>query len=164
MVKTARFSRSAGSSQISVTLSGFYCDEQMILSNLTSTDYQEYNGELIEYSCLFAGAISNDNYVANTESISLGIENSAAAIYTTCTPFAKDYAEGQTSFTFGTTCYSDDPERYKLRLYGGGVKPAFTKGKAISPLAKRMKPIPEMNIVSYTSELDDDSFSTVATT
>ena len=162
VVKTARFSRSAGSSQVSVTLSGFYCYEQMILSNLTSTDYQEYNGELIEYSCLLAGAISNDNYVANTESISLGIENSAAAIYTTCTSFAKDYAEGQTSFTFGTTCYSDDPERYKLRLYGGGVKPAFTKGKAISPLAKRMKPVPVMNIISYTSELDDDNFMTIA--
>ena len=44
------------------------------------------------------------------------------------------------------------------------MKPVFTKGTAISPKAKRMKPIPEMNIVSYTSELDDDNFSSVANT
>lgn len=155
VVKTARLSKSAGASQVGVTLSGFYCDESMKLSNLTSTDYQEYNGEIVEFSCLFAGDISNENYVANTESISLGIENSAAAIYTTCTPFAKDYSEGQTSYTFGTTCYSDDPDRYKTRLYGGGVRKS---GTDISPGAKRMKPIPEMNIISYTSELDDDAF------
>lgn len=159
VVKTARLSKSSGTSQVSVTLSGLYCDEQMTLSDLDATDYQEYTGEIVEYSCLFAGAVDNDNYVANTESISLGIENSAAAIFTTCTPFAKDYCEGQTSLTFGTTCYSDDPQRYKTRLYGGGVRKT---GSTMSPGAKRMKPIPEMNIISYTSELDDDAFATIA--
>lgn len=161
VVKTARFSKSAGASQVGVTLSGFYCDEQMVLDNLDSTDYKEYEGELVEFSCLFAGDVTDDNYVANTESISLGIENSAAAIYTTCTPFAKDYCEGQTSYTFGTTCYSDDPDRYKVRLYGGGVRKQEkgSTARTLSPGSKRMKPISQMNIISYTSELDDDAFA-----
>ena len=164
VVKTARFSRAGGSSQVSVTLNGFYCDEQMTLDNYDSTDYQEYMGEIVEFSCMFIGSVSNDNYVANTESITLGIENSAAAIYTTCTPFAKDYCEGQTSYTFGTTCYSDDPDRYKTRVYGGGqpVTPRSSTKITVSPKAKRMKPIPAINIISYTSEMDDDDFANTA--
>lgn len=159
VVKTVRFSMSGGASQVSVTMNGFYADEQTVLSDLVSTDYQEYNGEIVEFSCMFAGAISDDNYVANTESITLGIENSAAAIYGTCTPFAVDYCEGQTSFTFGTTCYSDDPLRYKARLYGGGVRKINGAG-TMNPGIKRMKPIPTINIISYTSEMDDDAFGT----
>lgn len=158
VVKTVRFSRAGGASQVSVTMNGIYADEKMVLGDLELTDYQEYTGEIVEFSCLFVGDVSSDNYVANTESISLGIENSVAAIYSTCTPFAVDYCEGQTSYTFGTTCYSDDPLRYKARLYGGGER-AINGAGTVSPKAKRMKPIPTLNIISYTSEMDDDAFA-----
>lgn len=156
VVKTARFSKAAGASQVGVSLSGFYATEETTLGDLATTDYQEYTGELVEFSCMFAGPIDGDNYVANTESLSLGIENSASAIFSTCTPFASDFAEAQTSYTFGTTAYSNDPLRYKMRMYGGGLR-AGTSG-TVRPKAKGMRPIPEVHLASYTGELDDMEF------
>lgn len=157
VVKTARFSKAAGASQLNVTLSGFYANEEMSSDKLNATDYQEYAGDLMEFQCMFIDSISSDNYVANTESLSLAIENSAAAIYSTCTPFASEFSEGQTSFSFGTTCYSNDPSHYKRRVYSGGYD-----NKTLKPMSKGMKPIPKVLLATYTGNVSADTSSDVA--
>lgn len=143
VVKTLRFSKSAGASQVQVSMSGLYANEHMILGDLTATDYEEYGGHLVEFQCMFVG----DEYVANTESLSVGVENSASAVYTTCTPIASNYAESQTSLTFTTMCYANDPMRYRTRMYSGG-----SDRTALYPYHKNMTPIPSVSLKSYNAE------------
>lgn len=161
VVKSIRFSRSAADSPLNVTMSGFYADEQTALKNLINTDYQEYTGSLVEFSCMFIGEVSNENYVANTESLTIGIENGASAVYSVCSPFASSYAENQTSVSFGTTAYSNDPMRYKMRVYGGG-ETATPTNDVYRPRSKGMTPIPLVNIVAYNGMAEGDA-SNIAT-
>lgn len=148
VVRALRFSKTGGASQINVTLTGFYADESIVLDDLDATDYQPYNGQLVEYSCMFIGDISDDNYVANTESISISIENSASTIYSVCSPISSEYHEGASAYTFGTTTYSNDPLKYKTRVYSGGYS-----NKPLRPMHKGLRPIPLINIASYNGEL-----------
>jgi hypothetical protein len=152
--KSITFARSAGSSQVQVTMSGFYASEEMTLGTFASTDYKAYEGNLVEYSCLFMGS----DYVANTESLTVSIDNSAEAIYNVCSPFAQQYTEGITDYTFSTTAYSNDPSHYKQRVYSGGqtVDPMPT-----SPMCKGMAPLDGMSIKSMNLSCDNgDSWST----
>lgn len=147
--KSITFSRSAGSSQMQVSMSGFYADEQMVLGNWNMTDFRQYAGNLVEYACLFIGDYTVDtNYVANTESLTVSIDNSAEAVYNTCTPFAKEYYEGLTTYSFSTTAYSNDPDHYKRRVYTGG------HALADMPLSKGLAPVNLMHILSYNAEVD----------
>jgi len=155
VVKTVRFSKSAGASQVQVSMSGLYANEHMVLGDLEATDYTEYNGHLVEFQCMFA----DDEYVANTESLSVGVENSASAIYTTCTPIASNFAESQTSITFGTMCYANDPTRYRTRMYSGGRSKT-----ADYPNHKNLGPISSVKLKSYNAEsvtYDNDGGCTV---
>lgn len=151
--KSATFARSAGSSQVQVTMSGFYANESMILGNLPSTDYKAYAGHLVEYSCLFI----DDEYVANTESLAVSIDNSAEAIYNVCSPFAKQYVEGITNYTFSTTAYSNDPSHYKQRVYSGGQT---MDNMPESPMCKGMAPLDSLAIKSMNKGCDTGSWST----
>lgn len=147
VVKTIRFSKSAGASQVNVSMNGFYADEHMVLHDTDMpTLYQDYNGSLVEFECMFIGDVSKDAYVANTESLSVGIENSASSVFTTCTPIASNFSESQTSYSFGTMAYSNDPEKYKKRLYNGG------DGTKLYPAHKGLKPISTIKLASYSSE------------
>ena len=147
------FARASGSSQTQVTMSGFYADEVMELGTWGKTDYQEYKGNLVEYSCLFIGDYDDeDNYVANTESLSISIDNSAEAIYNVCTPIAQQYSEGLTNYTFSTTAYANDPSHWEQRVYSGGVS-----NTANRPWKKGMAPVPLMHILSYNKEVDLES-------
>lgn len=148
--KTLRMSKSGGSSQLSISISGFYANESLDKSTLSSTDYQEYNGNLTEFSCMFIGDVANKNYVANTESLNIAIENSAAAIYATCSAMARNYCEGQTSYSFGTTSYANDPAKYLQRMYSGGKNNTETK-----PRNKKMGPIKTIHLVSFDEEIDE---------
>lgn len=144
------FARASGSSQTQVTMSGFYADESMELGVWNATDYQDYRGNLVEYSCLFIGNYANeDNYVANTESLSISIDNSAEAIFNVCTPIAQQYLEGVTNYTFSTTAYANDPSHWEQRVYSGGVS-----NTATYPWKKGMAPVPLMHILSYNSTVE----------
>lgn len=146
------FARASGSSQMQVNMSGFYADEKMELGTLTATDYQPYAGNLGEYSCLFIGEYTDeDNYVANTESLSISIDNSAEAIYNICTPIAKQFSEGITNYTFSTTAYANNPTHWEERVYSGGVS-----NDATYPWRKGLAPVPLMHILSYNEEVDMD--------
>lgn len=154
--KSVSFSMSAGSSAMSVTMSGFYTDEKMYKDSIGTTDYQEYEGDLVEFSCLFVGDAECGNYVANTDSLSISIDNSSAAVYSTCTPFAAEYYEGVTQYTFGTSCYSNDPSKYKQRLYSGGYNNSF-----LYPQSKNLAPIPKLTVAAYSLAMKDGYGDTV---
>ena len=153
VVRNISFSKASGTSQLQVTMTGFYTDERMYKGDLDATDYKEYSGKLSEYMCMFVGSISDDHYVANTESLEFSIENNSDAIYNTCSPFAKLYYEGRTNCTFGTTCYSNNPSNYKQRVYSGGFD-----DKQLRPLAKGLKPIPLITLAAYDKSIRDDDY------
>lgn len=143
------FSRTSGTSQMNVEMSGFYTDEVMTKGRFGATDYQPYQGNLVEYSCLFIGSVADSNYVANTESLSITIDNQSEAVYNICTPIAKEYVENITNYTFSTTAYSNDPSHWEQRVYSGGFD-----NTALRPMTKGLKPIETMHIVSYDQTVD----------
>lgn len=155
--KSFRFSKSEGSSQVNVTMTGFYADEKMVTGELSSTDYQDYTGALTEWMCMY---ISDDgtnyDYMANTDNLGVSVENNAAGVFNTCSPFAKNYYEGLSNFSFTTSCYSTNPDQYKKRLYYGGYKGwtgstdnATGQPLTARPQAKGMRPLPYIKLLSY---------------
>lgn len=147
VAKSIRISRSSGNSQATVTISGFGRKDTMDVSNLESTDFKEYEGSLAEFSCMFIG----DDYVANVESLTIGIDINSAALYTTCTPFAVGYNVGTVSNQFGFTCYSNDPLRYKALVYTGGqdASKANISGTMYAPMCKNKAPVPLINLRTF---------------
>lgn len=156
VVRNVSFSKAAGTSQLQVTMTGFYVDEVMFKGDLDATDYKEYEGKLSEYMCMFVGGVSTDNYVANTESLEFSIENNSDAIYNTCSPFAGLYYEGRANCTFGTTCYSNNPSNYKQRVYSGGFR-----NDVLRPMAKGLKPIPLVTLAAYDKSIRDPEYMDV---
>lgn len=159
VVNTISFSRSASTSQYQVQMSGTYANEEMKLGTLPETDYKEYNGELVEYSCVAVAddadsEIDGATYIANTDSISVSIQNNTNMVFNTCTPFATQYYEDRNQFQISTSCYSTDPQAYKTRMYSGG----FTNEK-LKPMSKGLKPMEKMYIISFNGEVDEDKVS-----
>lgn len=120
--ESIRFSQASGNSQMNVTMTGFYVNEEMHRVALNATDYEDYENTdgLAEYFCLFLDKFVDPYYVANTESVGLDINLSTAPIANTCCPFSQQFYEGYTTFQFNTTCWANDPKRYKERMYRGG--------------------------------------------
>ena len=159
VVSSISFSRSASTSQYQVQMSGTYATEKMTLGNLDETDYQPYEGELVEYSCVAVAdsadsTIDGATYIANTDSISISIQNNTNMVYNTCTPFATQYYEDRNQFQISTSCYSTDPEAYKTRMYSGG----YDSSKR-APMSKGLKPMEKMFIISFNGEVDENKVS-----
>jgi hypothetical protein len=165
VVNSISFSRSSSTSQYQVQMSGFYATEEMVLGELGETDYKKYDGQLVEYSCVL---LTDRNYdrtpvgvekyaVTNTDSVSVTISNGTTPVYNTCTPFAGQYYEDRVKFQISTSCYSTDPETYKTRMYSGGYDKTARK-----PLSKGSKPLSEMRIVTFDSEISSDYFDSAA--
>ena len=155
--KTMTISRSAGSSQFQVTMSGFYADESMEKGSLGKTDYQPYAGNLVEYSCLYTGGngatgLDDCSYVANTEALTIAIDNAADAIYNVCCPFPTQYSEGVTTYTFSATSYRNAPSNWEQRVYSGGFD-----NTRLSPMCKGMRPLDKAFILSYDKDCTDGS-------
>lgn len=160
VVNTISFSRSASTSQYQVQMSGTYANEEMTLGDLEETDYQSYDGELVEYSCVSIADKAEDefkhsNYVANTDSISVSLQNNTNMVFNTCTPFATQYYEDRNQFQISTSCYSTDPKAYKTRMYSGG----YANDK-MKPMSKGLKPMEKMFISTFDkdcAEVDGDT-------
>ena len=154
IVQQIAFSRGASSAQYQVQLSGVYVDEEFDVDDLNyELDWKDYAPELTEYSCLFQGnSVSNDTYVANTESISIQIGNNADAVYNVCTPFSSIYYEGNSQFQFSTTMYSWNPEIWRLRANSGGVD-----NERMKPAAKNLKPMDDITVASYNTSIHDNT-------
>ena len=154
VVRNFRVSKASNTSQINIEMTGFYANEVMVEGYLPTTDYQAYDGQLSEYMCMFTADdnVNVDNqysYVANTDSLSLGVSNNADAIYTTCSPFAKNYYEGTSDFEFSTSCWSNDIHRYKTRLYKGGKQYTGAVNNTYYPQTKNLAPLPGIKLYSY---------------
>lgn len=152
VVNTISFSRSASTSQYQVQMSGTYANEKMTLGDLGVTDYQPYDGELVEYSCVSIADDASDDfakskYVANTDSISVSLQNNTNMVFNTCTPFATQYYEDRNQFQISTSCYSTDPKAYKTRMYSGG----YTNEK-LKPMSKGLKPMEKMFISTFNED------------
>ena len=159
VVSSISFSRSASTSQYQVQMSGTYATEMMTLGDLGETDYQPYNGELVEYSCVAVAdsadsKIDGATYVANTDSISVSIQSNTNMVFNTCTPFAAQYYEDRGQFQISTSCYSTDPEVYKTRMYSGGHDSSKR-----APMSKGLKPMEKMFIISFNGEVDENKVS-----
>lgn len=171
VIRNVRMAKASNTSQVNVTFTGFYSNEELVEGTLDTTDFVPYDGKLAEYMCMYTTDNDNPNtatdyaYVANTDSLELSIGNNLDAIFTTCSPFAKNYFEGVSDFAFSTSCYSDDPERYKLRVYGGGskVKPTATNGNTYVPATKGLTPLKGIKLCTYdgvaTDSTDDEPTS-----
>lgn len=170
VIRNMKVSKSSSSSQVNVTFTGFYASEKMVEGNLPYTDYKMYDGQLAEYMCMFTSdstptSSSDYEYVANTDSLDLTISNNVEAIYTTCSPFAKNFYEGVASFDFSTSCWSNDIHRYKTRVYGGGIETTRKEGSnGYLPMTKQLKPLKGIRLYTYDGTLDDmDGESVVST-
>lgn len=162
VIRSIKISKSTTTSQVNVTLSGFYSNEFMVEGHLPMTDYQGYDGQLAEYMCMFTadGNVESDgqySYVANTDSLELTVTNNIEAIYTTCSPFAKNFYEGIAAFDFSTSCWSNDIHRYKTRVYGGGSQaPESPVGSnRYVPMTKHLSPLKGIRLCTYDGTLDD---------
>lgn len=158
VVKSMRFSMSAGASQWSVSISGFNTQERFWMGKLSSTDYRAHDGQLVEFACLFqgTGTTGSDTYIANCSALQMSVENNAEVIDATCTPFSPAYLEGKTNYAFSTSVYSNNPKVFKQRLYTGGQDvtedmPGYDQADEYlkSPLCKNLAPMDGMKVVSY---------------
>ncbi len=147
VAKSIRISRSSGSSsKATVTISGAAKKPKTELGNF-STTFKEYSGHLVEFACMFYG----DEYVANVESMTIGIDTGANVRRSTCTPFPVGYYEDKTSFQFGMTTYANDPKRYMLRVYTGGQDPekSALSTNVYGPMCKNKVPCPRISMKSF---------------
>lgn len=157
IVQSVKFSMSAGSSQVNVTMSGKFADIECDYGNLATTDYKEYNGELVEFSCMFIGTQMNDDtYVSMIDSLSVGVDNNADMLYTTCSAFGVDYYEGVSNFSFSASGYANDPERFKRRAFSGGQTNTPTQ-----PMAKGLRPCADIYLASYNESVRDDGYDDI---
>ena len=158
VARSVTFSKASGSSQTQVTISGFYGFNESYIGQIEHLDYERYTDvNLMEYMCLFIGGLEDDNYIANTESLTISIDNSAEAIYNICSPFPGEYIEGVTNYTFSTVALANDPRHYRLRLNSGGKDNTH-----YYPMSKGLAPISEMHMISYNEEAREHDNSRVA--
>lgn len=149
VVQSISFARSATSSQYQVSMSGVYADEVMTVGELDSTDWNDYDGKQVEFSCVMLGDnIETATYVANTDSTSISITNNVSLVHNTCTPFATQYYEDRNQFQISTSCYSTDPTVYKTRVYSGG-----SDNTAKAPKSKNLTPLKKMFVASFDKDL-----------
>lgn len=162
VAKSIRFSRSSGASRTTVTISGFYMDEVVTLREKAASLYEDYEGQLVEFSCLFKGDVSNDAYMANVESITVGLDIGTNPVYTVCRGTPVTYYSGKCDVQLGMTAYSDDFERYRALVMGGGTKTTAVSGSAYRFMCKQKRPMPEMTVASFIECRDEgESFEDV---
>lgn len=154
VINSVSLSMSASSSKISVSLGGVFADARILVDGLDATDYRCYTDEAIaQWACL----VVDGEYMEVVDDMSVAAGNGAAMVYTTCSPFAREYYEGGSTYTFSARCYSNDPRRLQLRhLYGGYVgdlDPAFGTRKKFCPAAKGLSPARRIDIYSYDKSL-----------
>lgn len=156
VAKSIRFSRSSGASRTTVTISGFYMDEQVTLSTSDRSMYDEYDGHLVEFSCLFQGDISDANYMANVESITVGLDIATSPNYTVCRGTSVGYNIGKADIQLGMTAYANDFERYRALVMGGGTKTTNVSGSTYKFMCKQKRPLDRMTVASYTECRDEE--------
>lgn len=162
IMKSCRISQASGSGKMTATFSGYFADSETVLGSISDLGYKEFEGQNVEWSCMFIGS----NYVANVESLTLSIDNGAGMQYTTCKSTAVNFYESQSSFQFGMTCYSNDFKRYKALVYTGGQSANMAaSGNTYRNMCKNKHPIPKLSMRSFNTcheSTDKDIDATIA--
>jgi len=149
VINTAKFSQDASAgSPMQLTLSGVYAWQDSDDSPLPATDFIPFSGDVTQFACL---QVPPGEDVANVEKLDFQIANSMAIVPNICSRMGHAYYEGPTKVTGSFTVYGNRREWWH-RFYSGG----FDKNTN-SPMAKGLRPIPEMAIVSnYSGDLGTD--------
>lgn len=162
VIRSVSFSMSSSTSMVNVSINGAFASAGIMLDDLDRTDYEPFDDtNQVQWSCLTI----DDEYMALVDSLSVNVGNSAAMQYSTCCPFAQEYFEGASSFTFSASCYSNNPDRFQLRPFAGGQKPT-SKGNVYRPMTKGLKPAETVTILAYSGEggCDNDTDAYTAIT
>lgn len=154
VAKSIRFSRSSGAARTTVTISGFYSDEKTELGDY-GTFYEDYDGHLVEFSCLFKGEAESANYMANVESITIGLDIGTNPNYTTCRGTSVGYYGGKADIQLGMTAYANDFLRYRALVMGGGSKTTEISSNVYRFMCKGKRPMPLMTVASFTECRDE---------
>lgn len=161
VAKSIRFSRSSGASRTTVAISGFYMDEEVTLSASDTSMFKEYEGGLVEFSCLFQGAVSDAAYMANVESITVGLDIGTSPNYTVCRGTSVGFNSGKSDIQLGMTAYANDFERYRALVMGGGQRTTRVDGSTYRFMCKQKRPMSRMTVASFTECRDEgESFET----
>lgn len=153
VAKSITISRTMSGSQMTISISGVYADQEVRLGSLESTDYTEPLGDLTQYSCMFMDELSDNGYVRDVDSHSITLDMEVGLIYNTCSPIATSYYEGKTTFSWNAQTYSNNPERkFQLRSFSGGKD-----SEHMWPAAKDMGPMDEAYFVTYSDSVRDNS-------
>ncbi len=155
VAKSIRFSRSSGAARTTVTISGFYQDEEVTLGKCDPY-FEEYDGRLVEFSCLFKGDVCETNYMANVESITVGLDIGTSANYTVCRSTPVGYYSGKADIQLGMTAYANDFKRYRALVMGGGTETTNVSGSTYKFMCKKKTPMPKMTVSSFTECRTDD--------
>lgn len=151
VAKSITITRSVSGSQMTVSLSGVYCDQEVRLGMLLTTDYTEPIGQLTQYSCMFVDEFGPDGYVKDVDSHSITLDMELGLIYNTCTPIATAYYEGKTTFSWNAQTYSNNPQKkFQLRQFSGGKDSDHMK-----PAIKEMGPMSHAYFVTYSESRRD---------
>jgi hypothetical protein len=147
VVKDVKFTKGSDSSVIEVSMSGFYADESLTYESANPiTVYKApVNNNQFEWAAAYIRRTGSAyiDYSANVSSISLTVGNSAQGVYSTATPIAQNFSEGQTSISLSLTSYYTDPRQYRTML-----STAFGTPETYYPSSKGMKPLDNVYLVS----------------
>lgn len=145
-------SRTMSGSQMHVEIQGVYCDQEVRLGGLESTDYVYPEGDLTQYSCMFMDGKENEDYVRDVDQHSISIDMEVGLIYNTCSPIATAYYEGKSKFAWNAQTYSNNPKKkFQLRSFSGGMD-----SDHMQPAAKQMGPMEEAYFVTYSDSVRDN--------
>lgn len=159
VAKSIRFSRSSGAARTTVTISGFYMDEEVTLNANDTSMFEEYDGRLVEFSCLFKGDVTDADYMANVESITIGLDIGTNPNYSVCRGTSVGYYAGKCDIQLGMTAYANDFERYREHVMGGGEKTTRVSGSTYRFMCKQKRPLSRMTVASFTECRDEgDTF------
>lgn len=143
VIKSIKFNQSSGNAPMDITIDGNYVNEYIIPNTDPDfiTDYTEYDGDLVEWSCLNIGDTEDTlEPVARTESASISFSFSPSMTPGCGSRFDVNYYENKTNVDVSTTVQSYNPELYMQRVYSGGFK--SDSGLPTTPMKKNLKPIP----------------------
>jgi len=140
--KSMAFKQDTGASTLTVTITGAYQWQEDTFETLDATDWEGYDADKVEWSCL---EIPTGDKIANVESLGFSVDNASELQYNTCSRKASNYFEKAVTFSTNATMYSNNPHIFMSRLYSGGYDDQMTE-----PKKKNLNPIPEMAIVSDT--------------
>lgn len=163
VVQSFQISKSNTVSPINITMSGFYASEDLTYSaSVPKTVYMDPVSRwarTAEWMGLYRETLGTAKYMANVESLTLQLSNSADRVFSVCSPFAANYYEGTTQISFTAGMWYTDPMQYRTLLMA-------QNGNIFVPRAKGDCIVDEFDLVTTTLQdlpvpgiFDDEAFS-----